>query len=356
MTGRDVLRFRFAGCESNVHFTGSLEQLEIRAAPDAVFLFDTKTSRLFARHISGHRAGAEVVLPRGERSKCWGSAEKVIRRALEQGLGRDGVIVGVGGGVICDLAAFSASLFMRGCRLLLVPTTLLAMVDAAFGGKTAINLGGHKNMVGTFYPAEQIWICAGVLASLSDRELRSGLAEAIKTAFLGDEGLLEILTNERGRILAREPGVMEELVRRCLAVKGRIVEPDLRESGPRALLNLGHTFAHALEAVTGFKTWSHGEAVAWGMLRAAELSASLGLARPEYVHRMREILDAYGFRLQAGRRVKSETVFRAMLVDKKRRKGKLRLVLQRRIGDTVVREVDEALILQTLRSSARMPG
>jgi 3-dehydroquinate synthase len=261
------------------------------------------------------------------------------------------LIVGIGGGMICDLASFAASLFMRGCRLVLIPTSLLAMVDAAIGGKTAINYGGYKNMVGTFYPAERICIVASVLRSLPQREFRSGLGEVIKTALLGDRALLETLSSQKEWILDRDPALMEEVVRRCIAVKARIVEEDPRETGNRAFLNLGHTFAHAVEALTGYKLWSHGQAVAWGLVQAAAVSERLGLVDSGYTKTVRELVLMYGFDLRV--RLKPESIVKAMLVDKKKRRGKLRLVLQRGIGDTVLREVDPHLVAETLRRSSR---
>jgi len=346
----DSLHFQFGDSTSTVKFSPSVEPAGFSSGARLIVVFDRNTQKLFPP--AGKSEYCRVVLPPGEGSKSWAGARRILQRALETGLGRDGLIVGVGGGMICDLSAFSASLFMRGSRLFLVPTTLLAMVDAAIGGKTAINLGGYKNMAGTFYPAEQIWIDVSVLKHLADREFLSGIAEAIKTALLGDQTLLGIFLEQKDRVLARDPGVMEEMVRRCIALKGGIVEEDLKETGKRAFLNLGHTFAHALEAETGFKAWNHGQAVAWGLFQAAVLSEAIGLADSSYVRMVGQTLRAYGFSLQTLKGVKEESILKAMRVDKKKRAGILRLVLQRGIGDTVVTEVEEKLIVQTLRSSA----
>lgn len=351
MKAEDSLHFQFGDFASSVKFSTSVEPARFSSAAGVILVFDKNTQKLFPP--AGMAVHRQVVLPPGEGSKSWSGAQRILQRALETGLGRDGLIVGVGGGMICDLSAFSASLFMRGIRLFLVPTSLLAMVDAAIGGKTAINLGGYKNMAGTFYPAEQIWIDVSVLKKLSDKEFISGIGEAIKTALLGDKTLLGIFLEQKDRVLARDPGVMEEIVRRCIALKGGIVEEDLKETGKRAFLNLGHTFAHALEAETGFKPWNHGQAVAWGLFQAAALSETIGLAESSYVAMVGQVLRSYGFSLQTLKGVKPESILKAMQVDKKKRAGKLRLVLQRGIGDTVVTEVEEKLIVQTLRSSAR---
>jgi 3-dehydroquinate synthase len=346
------LHYQFGDFPSSVIFSSSFEPARFSSGSGVIVVFDRNTQKLFPP--AGTAEYSQVVLPPGERSKSWAGAQRILHRALEAGLGRDGLIVGVGGGMICDLAAFSASLFMRGSRLFLVPTSLLAMVDAAIGGKTAINLGGFKNMAGTFYPAEEIWIGVAALKHLSDKEFISGIGEAIKTALLGDQTLLEIFLGQKDRVLDRDARVMEEIVRRCIAVKAGIVAEDLKETGNRASLNLGHTFAHALEAETGFKTWSHGQAVAWGLFQAALLSEIVGLAESSYVAMVGQVLQSYGFSLQTLKGVKPESILRAMQVDKKKRGGKLRLVLQRGIGDTVVTEVDEKLIVQTLRRSARI--
>ena len=342
------LRYRFGDHDSEVRFSSTVDPAFFSSDAGALVVFDRNTAGLQ----TFEHAGQRLVLAPGEGSKSWSGARRILQRALDGGLGRDGLIVGVGGGVVCDLAAFSASLFMRGCRLILVPTSLLAMVDAAIGGKTAINLGGYKNMAGTFYPAERVWINVSVLRHLPVREFDSGMGEVIKTALLGDRELLAILLEQSSKVIGRDPEVMEEIVRRCVAVKAGVVEGDPREAGNRAVLNLGHTFGHALEAETGYKLCSHGEAVAWGLMQAAVLSRTLGLADPGYTATVRELLETYGFEMRFDR--KPESIVKAMEVDKKKRRGKLRLVLQRGIGDTVVREVDPHLIVETLQHSARI--
>jgi 3-dehydroquinate synthase len=362
-----ALSFRFGDYTSDIHFVSSMQRFRFSADSGIVLVFDRNTAGIKAltgipvftgessRDDSASAAAAprtvRVILKPGERSKSWSGASRILGKALEAGLGRDGSIVGIGGGMICDLAAFAASLYMRGCRLLLVPTSLLAMVDAAIGGKTAINYGGYKNMAGTFYPAEQIVIDVSLLKSLPAREFRSGLGEVIKTALLGDRALLTVLSSQKERIMDRDPALMEETVRRCIAVKAGIVEADLRESGKRVFLNLGHTFAHALEAATGYRLWSHGQAVAWGVMQAAFLSEHLGMVDSSYTGRIRDLVRMYGFDLQV--QLKPESIVKAMLVDKKKRRGKLRLVLQRGIGDTMVKEVDSRLVAETLRRSSR---
>lgn len=348
-----TVQFRFGESTTRVLFMAE-PGLPPPEVSGSLCVFDRHTFEHVGARFGVSARGAVILAP-GEKGKNWASAHRVLQSALRRGLGRDGRIIGIGGGMVCDLAAFAASLYMRGCRLTLAPTSLLAMVDAALGGKTAINLGGAKNMAGTFYPAEEIRIWSGALATLPPRELRSGLGEAVKTALLADPRLLALLRERSRELVGRDPELLQEVVRRCLAVKGEIVAADLREDGRRAVLNLGHTFAHALEAVTGLRRLSHGEAVAWGLAQAAALSCQLGLADREYVRQVQSLLRAFGFQVGAIPGVSPSALVSAMQSDKKKRGGRLRLVLQRGIGDTVVQEVEAAAILRTLRGSMKDP-
>jgi 3-dehydroquinate synthase len=302
----------------------------------SLFVFDRNTHTLF-----GKDATESILLRPGEQCKSWQSVEQILESALEKGLARDSFFVAVGGGIVCDITAFAASVYMRGCRLILVPTTLLAMVDAGLGGKTGINFEGYKNMVGSFYPAEKIYIFPEALETLPEREYRSGLAEVIKTAMLGDRELYELLIRKQRAIRDREESVMREVIIRCIAVKGRIVEEDLREAGTRAFLNLGHTFAHALEAEQGLAGWTHGEAVAWGLAKAMSLGVSTGITNPEYAKSVLKLLDSYGFQTTV-EGLDAECIVSAMGKDKKRRGGRLRIVLQKDLGQTTVVETQES--------------
>lgn len=321
------LSFTIGGVRTEVRF------VERIAAPDPapVSVFDAATRRIFG---GGFPAERSVVLPPGERSKRWRSVEAILGRAVALGLGRDGLMLGVGGGVVCDVTGLAASLYLRGCALALAPTTLLAMVDASLGGKTGIDFRGGKNLVGTFHPASLVLVCPAALATLSDREYRSGLAEAIKTAVIGDPALLDLLEERRAAVLARDPALLAEVVRRCLRVKGGICEADPREDGRRMLLNLGHTFGHALESWAGFRGWTHGEAVAWGMGRAAALGLALGVTDAGFARRLAALLAAYGYRLDAP--VGLRELGPALQLDKKRRAGALRFVVPRAAGDAAV--------------------
>jgi 3-dehydroquinate synthase len=327
---------------TTIRFTAPEEILADRNAAAGLVVADENT-RAYT-NVPDHDL---VVLPPGESSKSWLSIESICRRALNRGMARDGRFYGVGGGVVCDITAFAASIYLRGVSLTLVPTTLLAMVDAAFGGKTGVDFQGYKNILGTFYPASHVLIAPAFLTSLSEREYQSGLAEVIKSGMLGDPVLLELLEARRAGVLRREPEVMEEIVARSLAVKAAVVEQDLRESGIRAHLNLGHTFGHALEAVTQYAAYTHGEAVAWGMACALRAGRAVGITNEAYAERSNRLLKAYGYPL-TGVQADANAIIDAMQRDKKKAGGTVRFVLQRNLAETVVMPLDETLVRQAI--------
>ena len=326
---------------------------ELGAPANRVVVFDRTTARLF-----GAGVPEPVLLEDRDQAKGWPAVERVLLAAHRRGLDRRGEVVGVGGGAVCDVAAFAASIYLRGVRLTLIPTTVTAMVDAALGGKTGINLGQGKNLVGTFYPAHTLVIVPGAVAHLPAADYLDGLAEVIKTALLGDGELLGILERERKAVLARAPALVHEYVRRCLDVKARFVAGDLREErgtevGPdgtsRAFLNLGHTFAHALESASEF-AWTHGAAVAWGIVRAMHLGRALGITAPAYAARVERLFAAYGYRLEAAG-VDADRLLAAMWSDKKRSGNQLRFVLQRDLMQTELRPVAAAQVHAVLDQS-----
>jgi len=288
-----------------------------------------------------------IVLQAGEAAKSWENLRDILEKMLEIDLTRGSWLSGIGGGVVCDISAAAASLYMRGLNLRLVPSSLVAMVDAALGGKTGVNFGGYKNIVGTFYPAHELLICSSLLTSLPEREYMSGLAEAIKTALLGDPELLTTMEDRSQDVASRDPELLEDIVWRCLEVKGGIVERDLTETGERAYLNLGHTFGHALEAVAGLGRWSHGEAVAWGLARAMELGVSLKITDPAYASRVIALLEQYRYDTERQPELTSR-ILAAMKKDKKRRGSGVRFVLQETLGSTQVVEVDDDQVIQVL--------
>jgi 3-dehydroquinate synthase len=334
------LAFDVGGTRTEVLFRAPSE------SPGFLRVFDETTQSLFGAGVQ-----RQVTIPAGERAKCWKSVEVVLERAASLGLGRDDAFVGVGGGVVCDLASFAASLYMRGCGLVLVPTTLLAMVDASLGGKTGIDFVGYKNLVGTFYPAPRIYIDISFLKTLPEREYLSGLAEVIKTAIIGDEELFSVLENSAQEVMDRKPEVVAEMIRRSLVVKGHIVQEDPWEAGRRAVLNLGHTFGHALESATSFSGWTHGEAVAWGMGRALAVGVRLGMTETAFAGRAQSLLQRYGFRLRAD--ASYDELAPAFERDKKKRGGRVRFVIPRGLCDISLQEVPASALAEVLRGDQR---
>jgi len=291
----------------------------------------------------------KVVLESGEISKKWDSVEQICAAAVRLRMGRDGVVIGFGGGVVCDIAGFAASMYMRGCSLALVPTTLLAMVDASLGGKTAIDIFGIKNLVGSFYPARHLYLCPPLLSSLPVKEFINGLGEVIKHALLSpDSRLMELLETKKNKILSLDTMVLQELVIASLEVKRRYIESDPREEiGLRAMLNLGHTFAHALETVGNLFSWSHGEAVAWGTVKALQAGVALRVTDEPYAHRAIAVFESYGFDIH--HRVKETKRFlEALEGDKKRSGSSIRFVIMQTQGKGTLQHLDQSLIISII--------
>lgn len=308
----------------------------------SLFVADTNTEYLIPREYLDRT----VILKPGEREKNWESIDKILSKAVDLELARDANFVGIGGGVICDMTAFAASVFMRGCDVTLVPTTLLSMVDAALGGKSGVDYKGYKNLVGAFYPAKELRIGVDSLKTLEKREFLSGLGEVFKTAMLGDSNLLSYLESSRDKILDLNSEALETIINSCIKVKGSVVEEDLYEKSIRANLNLGHTFGHALETVTGFNDFSHGEGVAWGIAKAMQTSLELGIVDREYFDRIINLLRTYNYRLEAD--VDAKDIINAMKLDKKKKGGIVKFILQTAPQETIIREVPEEVLLKVL--------
>ncbi|HXM83413.1 MAG TPA: 3-dehydroquinate synthase [Burkholderiales bacterium] len=296
---------------------------------------------------------AEIVLDDGEQAKRWESLGRVFDALLAARCGRDTLIVALGGGVIGDLAGFAAAVYQRGVAFLQVPTTLLAQVDSSVGGKTAINHGEGKNMIGAFHQPRAVITDVETLDTLPDRELRAGLAEVIKHALALDLPFVEWLEKSIDQLLARERSALVYALRRCCELKAGVVAADERESGVRALLNFGHTFGHAIEAGTGYGTWLHGEAIAAGMVMAAELSARANLIAAADVQRVRSLLGRAGLPL-TGPALSTERLMQLMALDKKAARGRVRFVLLNAIGTASLREgVDERLVREAIVAAAQ---
>ncbi|MBS0393335.1 MAG: 3-dehydroquinate synthase [Proteobacteria bacterium] len=292
----------------------------------------------------------ECVLPDGERHKTLATLERVYDALAAGRVHRDGAVLALGGGVVGDMAGFAAATWQRGIAVVQLPTTLLAQVDSSVGGKTAVNHPAGKNLIGAFHQPSAVIADLDTLATLPDRELRAGLAEVIKYGLVRDADFLAWLEAGLGRLLSRDPEALAEAVERSCRIKAEIVALDERESGPRALLNLGHTFGHAIEAATGFREWLHGEAVAMGLVLAAETSHRLGWLAAADVARVRELVARAGLPARPPR-IGLERARELMALDKKVRAGQVRLVLLRRLGEGVVSgDYDAAALEAVLRA------
>ena len=328
----------------------SINTLIVDQSRRSLLVCDVNTER-FARAVAGDTDAALCVLAAGEAAKNWASIEAILRAAHSAGLGRDGLLIGIGGGVISDMTAFAASVYMRGVAVALVSTTLLGMVDAALGGKTGFDLFDMKNLVGTFYPASRVYMPVSSLASLPAREWKSGMAELIKTAILDAEDknseFLALLASLPAQ--ATEAGdTLVECIARAVRIKGRIVQADPKETGAeRIMLNLGHTFAHALESSVGLGQLSHGEAVAWGIARACDLGLALGITPPSRAAAIMALLRSFDYELAAPYPLGDITLFmNALSSDKKKKAGKVRFVVPSAVGTELVsgERIEPALI------------
>ena len=290
------------------------------------------------------------IIPAGEPSKTNQSAQAIYQWLVGLRAERGHAIIAVGGGVVGDLAGFVAATFLRGVPLVQVPTSMAAMVDASIGGKVAVNLPQGKNLVGAFYQPRAVLADVQALATLGKRELSEGWAEAIKHGLILDPNLVDVFEEHAEALLAVEPEIATEVIRRSMAIKADIVSQDERETlGIRILLNYGHTIGHALESSTEYGRFMHGEGVAIGMVGAARLAHQLGMIPQELVERQRALLERFNLPIRASG-VAVEDIRRAMALDKKTVGGSNRWVLLAGIGQAVVRrDVPVELVDETVR-------
>lgn len=274
------------------------------------------------------------LVPAGDRAKSLHSASRIIDHAIAHNLERSSVIIALGGGVVGDLSGFVASIYLRGVSFVQVPTSLLADVDASVGGKTAVNHPAGKNLIGTFYQPKLVAIDPSVLKTLPLRELRAGLAEMIKHGVILDASYFDLLHQQMSLILKRDQDALTSAILGSCKIKAAIVAADEKEAGPRAFLNYGHTFGHALEAVTHYRRYKHGEAVSLGMEMAAALSQSLGILSASDALRQRDLLSAAGLPVQLNGKIEytADDLLAAMAHDKKVSHGHVRFVLAEKIG------------------------
>ena len=294
-----------------------------------------------------HRRVHVVELPDGEQYKDWATLNRIFDALLQSGCDRHAIVYALGGGVVGDMAGFAAACFMRGIGYIQIPTTLLAQVDSSVGGKTAINHPMGKNMIGAFHQPLRVLCDVDHLATLPDREFRSGLAEVIKYGPIADWAFFEWLERQADALMARDPDALAHAIRRSCEIKADIVSRDERESDVRAILNFGHTFGHAIETGAGYGAWLHGEAVGCGMVLAAELSARLSLIEQGVADRLRRLVLRCGLPGKAPA-IGVDRCLELMRLDKKAKAREIQFVLLHGRGSAIVQAAPESLVREVL--------
>ncbi|MCL2801448.1 MAG: 3-dehydroquinate synthase [Treponema sp.] len=343
--------FSFGEYKSYIQITQNFPDInEITGnSVNALVIIDENTAEISKKILNGKKLPI-CLLKSGEENKNWDAVNTILKTAKDSGLGRDCFFIAVGGGVIGDLAGFAASIYMRGCRFILISTTLLGMVDASVGGKTGFDLFGIKNLAGTFYPAEKIFIPLKALSTLPQKEWKSGFAELIKTAILcgdkNDSFIEQLLKLEYGQekgnfIKLQEQPQFFECIKKAVKYKGRIVTKDPRESGIRMLLNLGHTFGHALESSAGLGNITHGEAVAWGIANAVKLGKALGITPEKRAQKITQLIYKFGYDVSCPHPLikdnNIELFLDALKSDKKKKQGQLTFIVPDKKNARIIR-------------------
>ena len=326
-------------------------------ARDVMLVSNVTVAPLWAPRLRAALDGfrlAECILPDGERYKTLATASQILDALVEAGMNRDCAVLALGGGVVGDVAGFAAACYQRGVDFVQLPTTLLAQVDSSVGGKTGVDHPGGKNLIGAFHQPVAVLADTDTLGTLPDRELRAGLAEVIKYGLIAQPGFLAWIESNVERLLARDAEALAFAIRRSCECKAAIVSRDEREQGERALLNLGHSFGHAIETAAGYGEWLHGEAIAVGMLLAAGMSQRLGWLDVADVERVRALLRRAGLPVEPPPLGVGQ-LLGLMRMDKKVRGGRLRLVLLHGIGQAVcTADYPEEALRATLE--AALPG
>ena len=305
---------------------------------DLLIVTNTTVAKLYLATLAGsfsQRHIAECILPDGEQHKTLQTAGWVLDALVANKMNRDATVLALGGGVVGDIAGFAASCYQRGIGYVQMPTTLLAQVDSSVGGKTGVNHSGGKNLIGAFYQPQAVIADTDALNTLPDRELKSGLAEVIKHGVVWDPMLFAWLEKEIPQLLARDTDALTYAIGRSCEIKATVVARDEREHNLRAILNFGHTFGHAIEAATSYEKYLHGEAVALGMIIAADLSCRLGMIDAAIKERLRDILARAGLPIEAPR-IGAARAYELMQMDKKVLGGTIRLVLLEKLGRAIV--------------------
>jgi len=335
---------------------GILERASVFLPPKSGKLFVITTRDVWELHgksLDPQIASRATVVffPGGEPNKRLACLEQLADEILEQGADRSSVITAFGGGIVNDLGGFLAAVFMRGVPVLQIPTTLLAQVDAAIGGKTGVNMIGGKNLLGSFHQPLAVVIDPEVLKTLPEREYRAGLFEVIKCGIIRDPDLFRLLETRSAEVLAQEPEVVEQLICRAVRVKAEVVSADEREGDLRRILNFGHTVGHAIEAETRYTRFLHGEAVAWGMLVAIRLAELTGDLKPSAAESMRSLIHLYG-PVPSASGLNAQSLIARLARDKKTLQGSVHFVLPSAIGEVkICSGIDPAKIHQAICES-----
>lgn len=336
------------GSRSRIYI-GSVSEILPQVLPEGrvAAISDAAIDRLYHELLAPYGA---VLVGKGESIKTLQTIEGIYRRFLEAGIDRSTFVLGIGGGIVTDITGFAASTYMRGLRFGFIPTTLLGQVDAAIGGKNGVNIGGYKNMAGTFTQPEFVICDPALLATLPDREFRAGLAEIIKTAVIADAELFARLETVDFAQLRRDKNLLAEVIRAAVRVKVEIVARDEREAGERRKLNLGHTLAHAIEKSSG--RMNHGEAVAVGIRLIAEAAVKADLLAAADCERIAALLKKSGFELEAP--VEMKRMLKEVAKDKKNKDGQLRIVFPTAIGDCTVQTLQPTLFAALLPAKEKV--
>ncbi len=319
----------------------------------AMVVTNDRVGPLYSKRLRGvlqarHRMVHQCVLPDGEAFKDWQHLSRIFDALLSHGADRKTVIYALGGGVVGDMAGFAAACYMRGVPFVQIPTTLLAQVDSSVGGKTAVNHPLGKNMIGAFHQPIRVICDLDTLASLGDREYRSGIAEVVKYGAIADASFFAWLEQSMSALLSRDPVALAQAVKRSCDIKAKVVAADEREAGVRAHLNFGHTFGHAIEAGLGFGAWLHGEAIAAGMVMAADLSCALGLITQPQALRVEALVAAAGLPIR-GPALSTDDYLRHMQLDKKAEAGHINYVVLENLGTAATRRAPHGVVAQTLK-------
>ena len=309
-----------------------------------------------AKQMLGDHYAGEIILPDGEVHKTLATVSSIYDWLLAAKADRQTTLVALGGGVVGDITGFAAATYQRGINFVQIPTTLLAQVDSSVGGKTGVNHPRGKNMIGAFYQPRCVIADTGVLQTLPEREVKAGLAEVIKYGLINKSEFFEWLATNAADILALDGDRLTEVIRVCCESKADIVAQDERESGVRALLNLGHTFGHAIETASGYGTLLHGETVAMGMVMAADLSHRIGWLSAADAARVRTVLETdFGMPVVPPADIDEEEYMQLMAADKKAEQGQIRFILLKALGDAVVTgDFDQRLLSETLVAGERL--